>query len=288
VRLGEWFRGRERAYPWRGETDPYRVLVSEVMLQQTQASRVVPHYERFLREYPTVEALAAVPRADVVRAWAGLGYNRRAVALSEAARAMVRDHGGRVPDDVAALEALPGVGPYTAAAVAAFAFGEPVVAMDVNVRRVVARHRLGRDPLAVAPREARASAGAWLAEERDDPRWFSQALMDLSREICRPTPRCDACPLAETCRYRAAAPLEVPTTSRGQGRWEGSSRQVRGRVVAHLRERDAATLDELARDAAVPLERLAEAVAGLHRDGVVDASPEALAGSAEGTARLAG
>jgi A/G-specific adenine glycosylase len=287
VRLGEWFRGRERAYPWRGETDPYRVLVSEVMLQQTQAARVVPHYERFLERYPTVDALAAAPRADVVRAWAGLGYNRRAVALSEAARAIVRDHAGCVPDEVDALRALPGVGPYTAAAVAAFAFGEPVVPMDVNVRRAVARHRLGLDPGATSPGDVPAAAAAWLADDGEEPRWFSQALMDLAREVCRPAPRCGACPLAATCAYRAAPPAET-RKARGQGRFEGSSRQARGRVVAHLRHHDAATLHELAREAAVPLERCVEAVAGLHRDGVVDASPEALAGDGHGTARLAG
>ncbi|MGZ8584621.1 MAG: A/G-specific adenine glycosylase [Actinomycetota bacterium] len=123
--LRAWYRPRRRAYPWRGSGDPYAVLVSEVMLQQTQAARAVPVFERFLARFPTVEALASAPRSEVVRAWAGLGYNRRAVALSEAAREIERAHGGRIPGDPEVLRTLPGVGPYTAAAVASFAFGAP-------------------------------------------------------------------------------------------------------------------------------------------------------------------
>lgn len=119
-------------YPWRASRDPYAVLVSEIMLQQTQAARVVPVFVRFLGAFPSVASLAAAGRGDVVRAWAGLGYNRRAVALSEAARAIVRDHDGRVPADPQVLRTLPGVGPYTAAAVAALAFGAPVAAVDTN------------------------------------------------------------------------------------------------------------------------------------------------------------
>ncbi len=129
--LMEWFEPRRLAYPWRRpRPDPYAVLVSEVMLQQTQASRVAPAFERFLRSFPTVRSLATAPAAEVVRAWAGLGYNRRAVALWEAARTIVSSHGGRVPDDPSALSELPGVGPYTAAAVASIAFGRPVAAVD--------------------------------------------------------------------------------------------------------------------------------------------------------------
>ncbi|HXF73820.1 MAG TPA: A/G-specific adenine glycosylase, partial [Actinomycetota bacterium] len=121
-----WYAPRRRAYPWRATRDPYRILVAEVMLQQTQASRVVPRYRAFLGRFPSVRALAAAPRADVLRAWSGLGYNRRAVLLHEAARALARDHGGRLPRDPEGLRRLPGVGPYTAAAVAAIAFGARV------------------------------------------------------------------------------------------------------------------------------------------------------------------
>src|SRR5439155_2131769 len=128
------YGSRRRAYPWRTPPgDPYRILVSEVMLQQTQAARVVPHYRAFIARFPSIETLAAARRAEVVAAWAGLGHNRRAVALSEAAGAIVRRHGGRIPSDPEVLVSLPGVGPYTAAAVASIAFGVPVAAIDVNV-----------------------------------------------------------------------------------------------------------------------------------------------------------
>ncbi|HEX9235545.1 MAG TPA: A/G-specific adenine glycosylase, partial [Actinomycetota bacterium] len=125
-----WFEPRRRLYPWRGVSDPYRILVSEVMLQQTQASRVIPAYERFTKFFPTVERLAAAPAAEVIEAWSGLGYNRRAVSLWRAAQAIVSEHGGRVPSDPGSLCRLPGVGPYTAAAVAAVAHGRPVPAID--------------------------------------------------------------------------------------------------------------------------------------------------------------
>ena len=140
--------------------DPYRTLVSEVMLQQTQAARVEPIFEAFVDLFPDVGALGAASRADVLRAWAGLGYNRRAVALHEAARAIVRDHGGRVPRDVAELRRLPGVGPYTAAAVASIGHGEPVAALDTNVRRICARVVHGVEPDEVsAPRLAADAEG---------------------------------------------------------------------------------------------------------------------------------
>ncbi|MFM8944409.1 MAG: hypothetical protein ACKOI0_04100 [Actinomycetota bacterium] len=164
------------------------------MLQQTQASRVVPAYRAFLRRFPTIASLARAPRSAVVGAWSGLGYNRRAIALADAARAIVRDHGGRIPRAAADLRTLPGVGPYTAAAVASIAFGEPIAAVDVNVRRVVARARLGADPHALDAATIDAEAARWL--DRRDPGSWNQALMDLGREHCRSVPRCDGCPLA--------------------------------------------------------------------------------------------
>src|SRR5439155_19095369 len=157
-----WYEPRRRRYPWRVGSNPYRVLVSEVMLQQTQAERVAPAFERFLERLPDVRSLAGASRAGVLRAWGSLGYNRRAVRLSEAARAVVRDHGGRIPADPDALRTLPGVGPYTAAAVASIGHGVPVAAVDVNVRRVVARARLGRDPGEVTASAVRAEGQAWL------------------------------------------------------------------------------------------------------------------------------
>ncbi|MGZ4114689.1 MAG: A/G-specific adenine glycosylase, partial [Actinomycetota bacterium] len=191
--LLEWYEPRREAYPWRRTSDPYAVLVSECMLQQTQAARVVPAFERFLAAFPTVQALAAARVAEVIDAWDGLGYNRRAVALHRAAEAVVAEHAGVVPGDPAALRSLPGVGPYTAAAVASIAFGVGVVAVDTNVMRVVSRVVRVEGVGAIG-----AAAAGWL--DGNDPGAWNQAVMDLGREVCRPVPRCGACPIRTTCR----------------------------------------------------------------------------------------
>jgi A/G-specific adenine glycosylase len=279
VRRG-WFEPAR--YPWRRRPTPYRVLVSEVMLQQTQASRVAPAFERFVRRFPSLRALARASRAEVIRAWAGLGHNRRAVALHEAARAVVRDHRGRIPSDPEALRRLPGVGPYTAAAVAALAFGRPVPALDVNVGRVVARHRLGSDT--ASSEEIAAAAGRWL--DRGDPAGWNQALMDLGRDVCRKRPRCGSCPLSRGCRFRStgAIPSERPAR---HARFAGSSREARGRVVSLLRDRSSAPLAILWSAAGMDPGRVTEAIRSLHRDGVVRAGPAALAGRPSGRVRLA-
>lgn len=282
--LRTWFRPRRRRYPWRGSTDPYAVLVSEVMLQQTQASRVVPAFDRFLGRYPSLQDLARAPRDDVVRAWAGLGYNRRAVALFETARSLVEEHEGKVPSDPVLLRRLQGIGAYTAAAVASLAFGRPVVALDTNVRRVVARVWAGRDPQEVGPADLRELAERWL--DREDPATWNQALMDLGREICRPRPRCDACPIAFGCRFLAEGAVPSPAR-RKQGRFEGSSRQVRGAVVDSLRLRGSSSLGAIAGGTGFSPDRIREAVVALRRDGLVEAGPAALAGRPAGRVRLA-
>ena len=278
----KWFEPRRHAYPWRGTSDPYAVLVSEVMLQQTQAARVVPAFERFLGRFPTVAALAHASRADVVRVWEGLGYNRRPVALSEAARAIVRDHGGRVPADPDELKRLPGVGPYTAAAIASFAYGATIAAVDTNVRRVVARARLGREPGEVRRDTIDEEAGRWL--DRGHPAEWNQALMDLGREVCRPEPRCEACPIAD-CRSRSRS-RRSRITQRRAAPFEGSMRQVRGGVVNVLR-RQAASVGELAAQTGFPVDRIVDAVGALVRDGLVAADAAARAGRLTGRVRLA-
>jgi len=277
-----WYRPRRRAYPWRRTRDPYAILVSEVMLQQTQAVRVAASFEPFLRGFPSVRALARASRSDVVRAWGRLGYNRRAVALHEAARAIVREHDGRVPADPAALRRLPGVGPYSAAAVASMAFGVPVAAVDTNVRRIVGRVHTGTDEADRAT--VHRLAQVWL--DPADPGAWNQALMDLGREVCRPRPRCPACPLAAPCRFRAGGaeprregPRSVP--------FEGSNRQLRGAVVRVLRQRPSLTLAVLGRELGTDGVPLREVVAGLVRDGIVAAGPAATAGRPNGRVRLA-
>ena len=264
--LLEWYEPGRGSYPWRRTRDPYRVLVSEVMLQQTQASRVVPAYRSFVRRFPSVRTLADAPLREVVVAWDGLGYNRRAVALSEAAHLIVREHAGRVPQDIGALQDLPGVGPYTAAAVASIAFGLPVAAVDTNVRRVVARTIDGADGDGIGAARIRALAEAWL--HRDDPGAWNQALMDLGREVCRPRPRCEACPLRASCRFGELG--RTPSgTRRRQLAFEGSFRQVRGAVVRVLRTDGSRSMEELADRAGTDPERLHKAVDRLAADGLV-------------------
>jgi A/G-specific adenine glycosylase len=220
-----WYAQHGRDLPWRRTRDPYAILVSEVMLQQTQAARVAPRFVAWLERWPTVESLADAPLADVVRAWQSLGYNRRAVSLHRAAR---RIAAGGWPDD---LTELPGVGRYTASAVARFAFGRAVLPVDTNVRRVLERSGLAFGPAA------------------------AHALMDLGATVCLArVPRCGCCPLAAMCpaRGRRYPPL------RRQSRFEGSFRQRRGRVL------------RLVSESARPLAELdAEAVEALVADGLV-------------------
>jgi A/G-specific adenine glycosylase len=248
-----WYARVRRDLPWRRTTDPYAILVSEVMLQQTQVARVVPRYLEWLARWPTAAALAAASRAEVLAAWVGLGYNRRALALHAAAIAVARDGW---PAD---LRALPGVGPYTAAAVGSFAFGEQVAAVDTNGRRVA--ERLGRG----APDELLPAGRA--AE-------WNQAAMELGATVCTArAPRCGACPVAAWCAATAAAAGDTAASGRSLARrsvrerrpaerFEDTNRFVRGRVVAAL-----AAGEDLPGDIAP--ERLERALAGLMRDGLV-------------------
>ena len=234
-----WYDASGRVLPFRGVSDPYAVLVSEAMAQQTQVARAATYWQAWREQFPTVEALAAAPLADVLRAWAGLGYNRRAVHLHRAAKAIVADHGGRVPDTVEALMALPGIGPYTARAVAAIAFGRPVGAVDVNVRRVLARVVAG-DADALAPSALQALADRAVSHAR--PADWTHAVMDVGATFCRPTrPDCEACPARAWCRY-AAAERQTAVVSGPRSRtaaapaFRASSRWLRGRILDRLRD----------------------------------------------------
>ncbi len=223
--------------PWRSTRDAWAVLVSEMLAQQTQLSRVVPAYHRFLAAFPTASTCAAAPLGDVLRAWQGMGYNRRARHLHLAATAVVERHDGRVPDGLADLLALPGVGPYTARAVLAFAFGRDVGVVDTNAGRVIARAVEGRT---LRPTEAQAVVDAMVPPGRG---WsFGQALLDLGATVCTSrAPVCGTCPVRRRCRW-AAAGHPMPDPARGsagvsttQARFAGSDRQGRGRLVAALR-----------------------------------------------------
>lgn len=200
-----WFDAAARALPWRGTRDPYRIWVSEVMLQQTQVDTVVRYYERFLARFPTVEALAAAPDEDVRALWSGLGFYRRARHLHAAARRVVAEHGGVLPRDPAALGALPGLGRYTVGAVLSIAHDDALPLVDGNVGRVFARlFRVAGDPTAGPTLRRLWTLAEGLVPARRAGGW-NQALMELGATVCRPqAPRCGGCPLADACQARAA------------------------------------------------------------------------------------
>jgi A/G-specific adenine glycosylase len=224
--LLRWYDREHRAFPWRDTRDPYAVLVSEVMLQQTQASRVVGRFTRFLRRFPTAARLASATEAEVLAEWSGLGYNRRALALRRTAAAVVRDGW---PRDVRGLEGLPGIGPYTARAVASLAFGQATGVVDTNVRRWLLR-RFG---VADTPGSLQGLADA-LATAGPDARVdaWTHASMEFGAAVCRArSPRCDVCPIADRCPSRdAPAPIAVAR----QAPLRGSDRAYRGAVVRVL------------------------------------------------------
>jgi A/G-specific adenine glycosylase len=285
--LLSWYaREGRKSLPWRSTRDPYRVLVSEFMLQQTQVERVVPKYRRFVKTFPTFRSLASASTAQVIRAWKGLGYNTRAVRLRQLAEEVITRYGGTLPEESRRLQKLPGIGPYTAAALRAFAFGKDDLAIDVNVRRVTHRLMHGAEvPPRVSSAELERDARA--AMPKGHGHGWNSALMDLGALVCTGrAPQCGRCPVQTYC---AAAPLERETlaelrrrhTTRRSGEarlpFARTTRFARGRIVDRLRElpagRQISLLDlrfdlqtvlrEEALDALEPL------LFGLERDGVV-------------------
>lgn len=282
-----WYAERGRPLAFRRTSDAYAVLVSEAMAQQTQAARAAAHWERFMARFPTVDALAAATPAEVLREWRGLGYDRRALALRRAAQVIRDEHGGHVPDTIEALEVLPGVGPYTARAIMAIAFGRPVGAVDVNVRRVLGRLVAGTaDPMPA--RESQAVADRVVPVDR--PAAWTHALMDLGATICRPrAPRCDACPVRTWCRYAAeGAPSAVVATRRRSPSppFQTTTRWLRGRILDRLREApDGAWVELDAPIGAHRLDRVRAAAAAMASDGLVELEDRAASGAIR--ARLA-
>ena len=273
ARVLAWYADAERPLPWRASgTTPWGVYVSEIMAQQTQIARVAEAWEQWIERWPTPSALAAASPADVVRQWAGLGYPRRALWMHAAAVRMVEAHGGAVPSMDDDLRALPGVGEYTAAAVRAFAFGQRVPVLDVNVRRVHARvfeGVVGAGPsITVAER---AHHDSFLPDDAAIAARLSQAVMELGAVVCvARAPRCEACPIADRCRWRALGhPVATAPSVRRQPRFEGSDRQCRGALMRVLRDApgavSASTLEAAWADA---LQR-SRCLDGLVRDGLV-------------------
>jgi A/G-specific adenine glycosylase len=281
----DWYAANGRFLAFRETRDPWAILVSEFMAQQTQAARAAEAWARFMVEFPTPSALAEATPADALRAWRGLGYNRRALALRDAAIRIVDVHDGRVPSDLDALVRLPGVGPYTARAVAALAFGQPVGAVDTNVRRVLGRAIGGAE--GVEARALQVAADELVPPDR--PGLWTHALMDIGATFCKPrNPRCVECPMQAWCRFAAAASTaeistaaataevsiaagESPAPSRRprpgavSEPFRSTSRWLRGRIIDRLRDATGGTwvtFDEAIGDhdpvaVAVALDRLA-------------------------------
>ena len=286
--VAAWYARNARVLPWRGIADPYAILVSEVMLQQTQVERVIPKYHAFLEAFPTFRALADAQPADVIRLWAGMGYNGRAVRLHRLAKEVVEHYHGELPRTAAELRRLPGIGPYTAAAIASFAFGEPGAVLDTNIYRVLSRAVHGVD----APsREAIHPLAESLLPKPGSPitpaDWH-QALMDVGATLCTVRqPRCMLCPLRPHCAAAphlqsgsepALAETSVPYAPR-QSRFQGSARYFRGRIVDHLRKQpdtgvEESTLETVLRNAEAasgapcPI-ALSDLLAALERDGLI-------------------
>ena len=272
----DWYTTAARDLPWRRPgVDAWAVLVSEVMLQQTPVARVEPVWREWMAQWPTPAALAAVPPADVIRAWGKLGYPRRALRLREAAVAVVERHGGVVPADVAALEALPGVGTYTARAVACFGYGQPQPVVDTNVRRVVARLVHGRAEAGNARAADLADVMSLTPPDAGRAARFSVAAMELGALVCvAGTPRCGACPVRDRCSWRLAGSPPHDGPARRVQKFAGTDRQVRGRLLDVLRAAPApvaaAELDA-AWDDAVQRSRCLDS---LLADGLVEQTPD--------------
>ena len=300
TQLLDWFSNDGRDLPWRRTRDPYRILVSEVMLQQTQVDRVLPKYHAFLEQFPTLEVLADASTADVIRAWAGLGYNRRAVNMQRTVRVVRDEFGGKFPRDVATLRSLPGIGPYTAGAIACFAFEQDVAFMDTNIRRVVQRLFIGPTAGEVTERQLQQVSEQVVPANQG---WsWNQAIMELGALICTANnPACWRCPMQQFCRdYEArkqndegifdaqSVNSDVQTVQqvaeqrqkykrRVEQPFEGSNRFYRGRVIDVLRQLshdETMTLEYLGSQIKEPFNSddmpwLTKLVEGLARDGLI-------------------
>jgi A/G-specific adenine glycosylase len=274
--LVDWFARAARDLPWRRPgTDPWAVLISEVMLQQTPVARVEPVWREWMARWPTPAALAAASPAEVIRAWGKLGYPRRALRLRETAVALTERHGGVVPADVAALEALPGIGTYTARAVACFGHGQPQPVVDTNVRRVVARLVHGRAEAAPARAADLTDVAALAPADPERAVRFSVAVMELGALVCvARTPRCAACPVRGDCAWRLAGHPASDGPARRVQKFAGTDRQVRGRLLDVLRAAEgpvaAPQLDAAWDDAA----QRSRCLDSLLADGLVEQTPD--------------
>lgn len=277
----DWYDGHARELPWRGlQATPWSVMVSELMLQQTPVVRVLPVHAAWLARWPDPASLAAESRGEAVRMWGRLGYPRRALRLHAAAVAIVERHGGEVPTSYDELLALPGVGDYTASAIASFAFGQRHVVLDTNVRRVLARAVSGSElPAPAVTRAERDLAASLLPEDPSTAATWAVATMELGALVCTARqPVCDACPIADLCAWRGAGfPAYDGPPRRGQA-WAGTDRQCRGRIMALAREAEGPVGLDRIEAAWPPAAQRKRCLAGLVEDGLlVEAGPAAYA-----------
>jgi A/G-specific adenine glycosylase len=273
----DWYAASARDLPWRRPgTSPWAVMVSEFMLQQTPVTRVLPVYEAWLERWPEPGDLAAEPSGEAVRAWGRLGYPRRALRLHACAVAISERHDGVVPDDYDDLRALPGVGDYTAAAIASFAFGRSHAVLDTNVRRVLGRAVAGVElPPPSVTRAERDRATALVPEDR--PELWAVAVMELGALVCTAgSPRCERCPIADRCAWQAAGRPPYDGPPRRAQAWAGTDRQCRGRLLAVLRDSDGAVTGERLAAAWHDEAQRGRALAGLVADGLVAARADGL------------
>lgn len=297
--LLQWYAREQRALPWRMTSDPYAILVSEIMLQQTQVDRVLPKYQQFLAAFPTLETLAAAPTADVISVWVPLGYNRRAVSLQSIAQQVVANYGGRIPDTIEELLTLKGIGRYTAGAVACFAYHKQVATVDTNIRRVLHRLFLGLEHPTPRANDAQMLLLAEQVLPQGQAYAWNQALMDMGATVCTSNnPRCGDCPLHEHCqaytemsRYslfpdgsvlRQMRKVAEKKTAYQAQPFTSSNRYFRGRIVATLRSVPAPArlalpaLGALIKDDFTEHDMpwLQKIVNGLVKDGLLDATEE--------------
>lgn len=273
-----WYAAHRRNLPWRRTRDPYKILVSEVMLQQTQVDRVLPKYKEFLKKFPTAWALAQAPTAEVIRAWKGLGYNRRALYVQKAAQAVVSEYGGKFPKDIALLKQLPGVGDYTARAILAFAYEEPVPVLDTNHRRFYQRVFFGLRQKTDKKLLAYAEQMMPIGRVYD----WNQALMDFGSLVCvTGKPKCEACPVRKWCKafprlQRSDFRLQSRKKLKHEDRrpkavpFRQTDRYFRGRIIDYVREHGRATdriFETLFPE--LPKERYQDIIQKLEYDGLI-------------------
>lgn len=239
-RLLPWFSVHRRDLPWRRTKDPYAILVSEIMLQQTQVDRVIPKYTAWLKTFPTVRSLARAPLSKVLKLWSGLGYNSRGMRLRELARVVVSEYSGHIPSDVETLEKLPGIGPYTARAIASFAFHRNEPAIDTNIRRVISRIFFGPR----WPTYSKLKSMVDIVAPAGEMHTWNAALMDFGALVCQARrPKCEQCPVQLYCRAYPAILRQPVSRPRQRVRFETTDRFWRGRIVARLVVRSATTAD---------------------------------------------